>query len=255
MAKYDDFTSEALLKAGLSPVESATRLRTDKNMPYTTAGLPGLLVREMPALEKTNATGFVFASPYVKDEMKNRGLQKNMFVQPSAGSDVIAHEAEHLLARQGLGFPSGINEKFDELVGDQGNMRNKFVRNVLAVSPYLKEKYGLTSPYLSSERMVKRNGGTMLYEQLAELAALEVDKGVDLTKDPELRKTLFKDRKVRETYNAITGLRQTRLDARDLPTYTRQPEKGSDSALNKLKELLGFAEGGYVEQAGNKKLI
>ena len=84
-----------------------------------------------------------------------------------------------------------------------------------------------------------------MYEQLASLAGYEAANNVDLTKDPVLRKTLFSDKDVRETYNAITGLRQTRLDARDLPTYTRQPEPG---ITDKLKKLLGFASGGPVER-------
>jgi hypothetical protein len=88
----------------------------------------------------------------------------------------------------------------------------------------------------------------LLYEQLADLAAIEQTLGVDLTKDPQLRKTLFKDRDVRETYNAITGLRQTRLDARDLPPYTRQPEKNTaQSLLEKAKKSLGFNGGGNVK--------
>jgi hypothetical protein len=70
-----------------------------------------------------------------------------------------------------------------------------------------------------------------------------------------LRKTLFKDKDVRETYNAITGLRQTRLDARDLPSYTRQPELAEPGTVDKLKKLIGYANGGYVANAGNKKDI
>jgi hypothetical protein len=83
---------------------------------------------------------------------------------------------------------------------------------------------------------------------------LEQRHNVDLTKDPELRKTLFKDPAVRETYNAITGLRQTRLDPRDLPPHTRQPEN-EPGFMSKLKKLIGFADGGTVPHAGNNKLI
>jgi hypothetical protein len=39
-----------------------------------------------------------------------------------------------------------------------------------------------------------------------------------------LRKTLFEDPDVRRAYSAVTGLRQTRLDPRDLPPYTLQPD-------------------------------
>ena len=84
-------------------------------------------------------------------------------------------------------------------------------------------------------------------------AGVEAAQNVDLTKDPVLRKTLFKDRDIRETYNAITGLRQTRLDAKDLPPYTRQPEE--PSMVGKVKKLLGFANGGHVDHAGRKRDI
>jgi hypothetical protein len=76
-----------------------------------------------------------------------------------------------------------------------------------------------------------------------------------------LRKTLFKNKNVRETYNAITGLRQTRLYARDLPPYTRQSEPteptepAEPGMMDKLKKMIGYANGGYVENVGNNKLI
>ena len=78
---------------------------------------------------------------------------------------------------------------------------------------------------------------------------------MDLTKDPVLRKTLFKNKEVRETYNAITGLRQTRLDARDLPPYTRQSEPTEPGVIDKLRKMIGYANGGYVENAGTHKII
>ena len=65
----------------------------------------------------------------------------------------------------------------------------------------------------------------------------------------------FKDKNIREAYNAVTGLRQTRLDSKDLPPYTRIPEPADPGMMDKIKKYLGFANGGYVENAGNKKLI
>lgn len=47
--------------------------------------------------------------------------------------------------------------------------------------------------------------------------------------DPEVRK-IFKTSAMRESYDAVTGLRQNRLDARDLPTYTRIPENPTQAA-------------------------
>ena len=102
---------------------------------------------------------------------------------------------------------------------------------------------------------LKKQGGVGMYEVLATLGGAESALGVDLTKDPVLRKTMFKDRDVREAYNAVTGLRQTRLDPRDIPPYTRVEEPVEPGMMGKLKRMMGYAEGGYVENAGNTKLI
>jgi hypothetical protein len=180
------------------------------------------------------------------NEIKNRGMAQAVFVSDKNIPNTVAHETEHMLARQNLGHPSKINTKFDELTGDKG-LRSAFVSDAIKIAPYLQKKYGMESGYFSRE-MAEFQGSrarNLLYEQLAELSALEQIHKVDLTKDPELRKTLFKSPEVREAYNAITGLRQTRLDPRDLPPYTRQAEPGM---TDKLKKMLGFADGGAVER-------
>lgn len=256
--KYDDRTFEMLMRSGNSPLESATRLR-EGPMPYTAAGIPGLLVREMPELAGTNSKGFVLGSNVKREEMANRGMQPNIFVAPGASADTIAHEAEHLLARQNAGFAQLTRDKFLGML--DGNLRQQnasvqgFLDGLIKSAPYLKEKYGIDNAYMDPG-FIKEQGRTGLYEIFATLAGTEAAKGVDLTKDPELRKTLFKDKDVREAYNAVTGLRQTRLDPRDLPPYTRQPEKEDNpGTMGKLKKLIGFADGGYVDAAGNTKLI
>ena len=99
----------------------------------------------------------------------------------------------------------------------------------------------------------------LAFEQMATLASIEAAQGVDLTKDPYLRKNLFKDRKVREVYNALTGLRQTRLDSKDLPPHTRQKEAGSNFFTDLIEGLKvkDFNKGGLVDKPlpGGKKLI
>lgn len=188
----------------------------------------------------------------------NQTLSDAIFMSPDADAKTAAHEAEHLMARRQLGGASKINTKFDELIGDKG-LRSKFVSAAIAAGPYLTEKYGMESGYFDP-KMAKFQGSrapNLLFEQLAELAAIEQTQGVDLTKDPVLRKTLFKDKDVRETYNAITGLRQTRLDPRDLPPYTRQPEPAEPGLAGKLKSMMGFAKGGFIVKPvpGGKKDI
>jgi hypothetical protein len=236
-----------LLDAGVSPGGYAPRQL--RSPPVNTAGLPGLLAYDLPALQGTNTRGMVLPK-------KSPGEPDRMYLSPDETEDTtVAHEAEHLLAGRGLGHPADINKQFDTLVGNS-KARGNFVRSAIDAAPYLQEKYGLKNAYFSP-KMYQFQGSlapNLLFEQLASLASVEATQGVDLTKDPVLRKTLFKDRNVRETYNAMTGLRQTRLDAKDIAPYTRLPEK-EPSMVEKVKSLLGFAKGGTVPNAGNTKLI
>jgi hypothetical protein len=156
------------------------------------------------------------------------------------------------LARKQLGYPTAVNQKFDELIEKRG-AREKFVRDAADAYPYLKEKYGVNAAYFQPKMLkIQEKAGklpVLLYEQIATLAAIEDTQGVDLTKDPVLRKTLFKDRNVRETYNALTGLRMTRMDRHDIKPMTRVPEKGSEKEAgltDRIKKMLGFSEGGDV---------
>ena len=251
----DEATKRVLIREGLYGERMIPDTNT-KDAPYTTSGIPGLVVNRVPYLDSTNTGGFV-----VSADSSGNGptLSPDMFVKTKAGPDVIAHEAEHLMSRRQLGGAHEINKKFDELVGDPYK-RWDFVNAAIDAGPYLKEKYGLENAYFDPRQRDIQGSllKNLLYEQLASLAGAEVAQGIDLTKDPVLRKTLFKDRNVRETYNAITGLRQTRLDAKDLPPYTRQPESSSTTDLgtiDKLKKLIGLADGGMVPKAKNTKLI
>jgi hypothetical protein len=245
MDKLDAQTLEALIRNGISPA----RLReiSTKGMPANTAGIADLVAYTVPELQNTNTRGFVTADARLSQTEKNRAARGAIFASPDAKSATFAHEAEHAMAKKQLGHPSAINEKFDELA-NKLDARGKFVLDAMDAAPYLKSKYGISSGYFDKNMLERVSPEVLLYEQLADLAAAEQTLGVDLTKDPELRKTLFKDRAVRETYNAITGLRQTRLDPRDLPPYTRQPEKSTaQSLLEKTKKSLGFNGGGNVK--------
>lgn len=249
----DENTIRMLSKEGINPY--GTSVRSTQGMPANTAGIPGLLARDVRELKGTNTAGFVLDSskPGV-----NPTLADVIFMSPDEGPQTTAHEAEHLMARRQLGSGSKINTKFDELIGNK-DMRAKFVKSAIEAGPYLTEKYGMESAYFDP-KMAKFQGSrapNLLFEQLATLAGIEQTHNVDLTKDPVLRKTLFKDKDVRETYNALTGLRQTRLDARDLPPYTRQPEPAEPGLAGKLKNMMGFAKGGFIVKpvAGGKKDI
>lgn len=254
MDDYDEFTRRSLASAGVPSQKSAVRPRTSKEpLPYNTAGLPSLRVYDMPFLENTNTLGFVLASNRLDQEQANRGAQQNIFVSPSTDATTIAHEAEHLIARQMLGHPAKVRDKFIELLADDPRQQNRhvsdFLNGVIKSAPYLKKTYGIDNAYFDPD-FLWRQGRVGLYEVLASLAGTEAAKQVDLTKDPELRKTMFKDPAVREAYNAVTGLRQTRLDPRDLPPYTRvqeKPEAAAQSLLEKAKKSLGFNGGGSTK--------
>jgi len=247
-------TLEQLRSEGIDPSRLKERKIPSREQPYTSAGLPSLQVFDTPALQGTNTEAFMLGSNLIADFDKNRRQAQAVFLRQDADKNAIAHEQEHLLARQGLGTPAAINSKFDELVGKKSSsVRNRFVKDAIGAAEHLKTKYGIEDAYFSPQML--EQGGTALYEQLASLAGYEAANNVDLTKDPVLRKTLFKDKEVRETYNAITGLRQTRLDARDLPPYTRQSEPAEPGMMDKLKKMIGYANGGYVENVGNNKLI
>lgn len=249
MADLDFETRMRLAQQGVEP--EGIRQRTTKDLPPNALGIPQLMMYDVPYLTKTGTRGFIM-------DKQSPGEKDRIYLDPKTGKQTVSHEAEHLLAERGLGHAEKINQKFDELIGNK-KLRNDFVNAAIEAGPYLEEKYGLNNAYFTS-KMRSFQGSlapNLLFEQLASLASVEQTQGVDLTKDPILRKTLFKDPSVRETYNALTGLRQTRTDPRDLPPYTRVPEKeeGGESVVHKLKKLIGFAEGGMVPNAGNTKLI
>jgi hypothetical protein len=244
--KLDRETITLMRGEGMQPA-AMQRVKPPLELNPSAAGLPGLMMYNDPSLPGTGTAGYVMMGD---DSAKNPAMAQAMFLNPKEGNkaDTIAHETEHLLARQNLGRGSNINTKFDELIGDNGLKRIQFVQKAVQAAPYLKEKYGLESAYFKPE-MVEfqgRRAKNLLYEQLASLSALEQRHKIDLTKDEELRKTLFSRPDVRETYNALTGLRQTRLDPRDLPPHTRVPEPGM---LDAIKGVFKRADGGMVYRA------
>jgi len=77
-----------------------------------------------------------------------------------------------------------------------------------------------------------------LFEYIADLSGIETHYGIDLTQDPVIRKKVFgDDDRIIQAYKSVTGLRQQRLDAKDLPPYTYQAPTGKlDSLYNSLKD-------------------
>jgi hypothetical protein len=228
--------------------------------PTVTAGIPGLKMYEDPFLEKTNSRGYMIdIGPRTTDAM----FLKPNLQNPERGVATMAHEAEHLLAKRQLDSAGNINQMFDKLSDNPKfeDLRTTFVQDASKAFPYIQEKYGIESGYFDP-KMLKFQGPlapNLAYEQLAVLASIEATTGVDLTKDPYLRKNLFKNREVREIYNALTGLRQTRLDAKDLPPHTRIKEKDSGRISDYIESIKKpkFSAGGLVDKPllGGSKLI
>lgn len=232
-------------------------------------GLPDVQIVTDPSLRNSNTSGYVISRGF---ENLQGGKNETMFVKPTqqwsnepakTNPKTVAHEGEHLLARRGLGSATGINRLFDLGTGEgvkktkyDTPTRSNLVKAIADSRDYLRDTYGTESAYFSPD-FVKQTGGNILYEQFAELGALEAVHGVDLTKDPELRKTVFKDKKVRELFRSMVGLRQSRLDAKDLTPYTQYDEttgqnityeqaKAKDAAYNnslvgRLNTMLGGA--------------
>lgn len=78
------------------------------------------------------------------------------------------------------------------------------------------------------------------HEILADLNSYEMDRRIDVTKDPVLRKQLFNnDERLIEAYRSVAPNRADRLDAKDLPPYTSQYVEPEPWYANTLRSL-GF---------------
>lgn len=265
----DPITLDLLRQEGLLGVVDRTPVPTPKDMPMSSFGLPNLQIHKDSSLAP--GAGYVLTpAEKTKAEQfyKVHRQTPTIFLEPNLTADkaAIAHESEHLLARSQLGRPSEINTIFDALVDNpkQGKaIRSTFVKDAAKAYPYLKEKYGLDSMYFEPKMLAIQGPRepNLAYEMMADLVGIEAKTGTDITKDPYLRKNLFKDRETREIFNALTGLRQTRLDAKDLSPHTRQKETGS-GLLSDIKEKLtpksfNKKTGGLVDKPlrGGNKLI
>jgi hypothetical protein len=265
----DPITARLLEEAKSAGSVDRKPLPIPKDMPMSYFGLPNLQLYKDRALNPGEAY-VVSPNERTKAEQFEKVHRQTpaVFLEPGLVADKpsIAHESEHLLARQQLGKPSEINTMFDSLANDpkQGRaIRSQFVKDAARVYPYLQEKYGLDSMYFSP-KMLEFQGPiapNLAYEMMADLVAIEAKTGTDITKDPYLRKNLFKDRETREIFSALTGLRQTRLDAKDLPPHTRQKETGSGFFSDLMEKLrgkdFGKKAGGFVDKPlpGGSKLI
>jgi hypothetical protein len=255
---FDPITEETLQRIkpeGRSLYNSPMLPReiTAQNSPSTLfAGIPGAKVLEASGLKDTNTRGFILA-PASEGHMRTEDIiflapplskksldilykQSPKTIYPNENPELsqrvtLAHETEHNLKRRA---GVDLNDTFDNLTQQARDenyigslfkkpasvLRKEFVNDAVNVASYLKDKFKVSLPGYFRE-------GAKPYvfdEQVASLAGLEETFGVDLTQDPFLRETLFNDADVRRAFRAITGLRQTRLDAKDLAPHTLTPD-------------------------------
>jgi hypothetical protein len=173
---------------------------------------------------------------------------------PAQREETAFHELEHSLSERG-GNPLGkLNKEGEPLVMDNNyrfdvlynqdnrtggkgrSVRFDMMKRLIDNKDKIEKFFGrpIDSGYFSG-----KPGSGLFAEQIADLSALEQVTNKSLARDPEMRKLLFPDDKAAAVYDSITGLRQTRLDAKDLPPYTPifPEEKGM---MDLIKEKLGM---------------
>ena len=220
--------------ANLRELQALPAFRNDKQLnAYLSAAIPGVKSVSRPM----GLGEFGFVDERVPDVMNiNQGLRNRK-------QEVTKlHEQEHLLknrAVQALPERERIDNdiRFDQLYGDEsGRTRREIVSRMVRNRDKIEKFFGMPiGDSYFNESTLKRQGrsmGAMFEEQIATLSALEQVTGKSLTKGmPDL----FPDDKAAAIYDAITGLRQTRLDAKDLPPYTPQYESTMDWVKKKLR--------------------
>lgn len=155
----------------------------------------------------------------------------------------IMHELEHVLQNKASARGSSYDMQVLDLIKQEGGTMNQLVTALeksissVKLKDHLKTKYNLKpSAYIGG---VAGGGQFSLRESFAELSALEQQANKDLTKDPVVREEFFNnDKNLIAVYKATTGLRQTRLDAKDLPPMTVQKETPSPSKDKEVPSVL-----------------
>ena len=253
---------DVLQRSGYNPKNFDTKATIPGEKPYTQMGASSLVGEAVNPRMGSNTFGIT--APEGRAENTNRSYvvyapAKNYTPETFSPTHVRAHEMEHVLANQSLGDISKLNSMWDRMTDSDNNWRSStasVVKRLIEHAPYLQKEWGLDQAaaetgYFSKGVLKRPDKQNFLYEQLASLSALEQAKNKKLTEDPYVRKYILNTPAQRETYDALTGLRQTRLDAKDLPPHTRQPERMKPTFLEMLRETKWFAQGGSVPMPDN----
>ena len=165
-------------------------------------------------------------------------INLNTALSPGEREITTLHELEHSMDARGgdiYGRPNfaklgGMDNNYRaySLMGDDWTPIKDTVKNMVDNREKLEKFFGrpLDNSYFRKDSYdnLKKVGKerAMFSEQLASLSALEQTTGKFLTQDPEMRE-LFPNYRMMAVYDALTGPRQTRMDARDLPPHTPVP--------------------------------
>jgi hypothetical protein len=154
---------------------------------------------------------------------------------PGTREITTLHELEHSMDVKGgdiLGRPEigtmDNNYRAYHLLGKDWAPIRDTVKNMVDNKEKIEKFFGrpIDDAYFrkgSYNNLKKSNDTEALFsEQLATLSALEQATGKFLTHDPEMRQ-LFPNYQMMAVYDALTGPRQTRMDAKDLPPHLPVP--------------------------------
>jgi hypothetical protein len=182
---------------------------------------------------------------------------------PGQRERVLLHEAEHSMSLRGGDIQGELDSKGRPIIMDnafravallKGNELpvREFVKNVALnkdkIDAFFGEpSFGSEFKKQSYEELRKRGRELALFEeQLASLSALEQATGKFLTQDKEMRKLLFPNTEMMSIFDALTGPRQTRMDARDLPPHT---------PINPMSYETGNAISRFIAEKTRKPLL
>ena len=195
---------------------------------------------------------------------------KNLWDNP-LNSHTLAHEVEHSLAHTG---GKGLDERrarghvlmdnYASLKGygkrDDGKFDENYYKPLLdfidnaknrKIGTHLKKHYGVDTGYLGASGAENMFVRPSEYEELAaDLGSAMKHGKKDVFADPFLQKNLFNnDPYLMEAVRSTLHI-EPRMDAKDLQRLTPYPQN-----IDRFKKMLKYAQGGYIETAGNKKLI
>lgn len=182
---------------------------------------------------------------------------------PGQRERVLLHEAEHSMSLRGGDIQGELDSKGRPIIMDnafravallKGNELpvREFVKNVALnkdkIDAFFGEpSFGSEFKKQSYEELRRRGRELALFEeQLASLSALEQATGKFLTQDKEMRKLLFPNTEMMAIFDALTGPRQTRMDARDLPPHT---------PMNPMSYETGNAISRFIAEKTRKPLL